>query len=217
MTTTELKDGDRRAGSVATVLTAQGFTLVEVMIVVVIVGILVVALGFQFVNWKAGYLMEGTVKEVYINLMRARSEAMQRKTLVFVNASGADPITTYKMYVDDYPAPYGDGVLQDDTNTNPDSYLDKKRTYYDLNQKSPTGTRQTTEIKMIPKENHFGFTRGGVLFKASGIVQGEALTIAFEALDQDPEYPVIGDYDCLLLESTRINMGKMENGICKGK
>lgn len=61
-----------------------GITLIELIVVVTIIGILVVALGFSFQGWMGGYRIESQVKEMYADLMNARTRAMQRNRAHFV-------------------------------------------------------------------------------------------------------------------------------------
>jgi len=62
----------------------RGITLIELIVVVTIIGILVVALGFEFRGWMGGYRVESQVKEMYVDLMNARARAMQRNRAHFV-------------------------------------------------------------------------------------------------------------------------------------
>ncbi len=63
----------------------HGITLVELIIVLSIIGILAVALGFEFTGWMGRYRVESQVKEMYVDLMNARARAMQRNRMHFVN------------------------------------------------------------------------------------------------------------------------------------
>ncbi len=60
------------------VFSNRGFTLIELIIVIAIVGILVVALGFQYQGWQQRYRVESQVRQVQADLMTARMRAMQR-------------------------------------------------------------------------------------------------------------------------------------------
>ena len=50
----------------------DGFTLIELIIVIAIIGILAVALGFQFTGWMARYQVESQIKAMHSDLMTAR-------------------------------------------------------------------------------------------------------------------------------------------------
>ncbi len=91
----------------------EGITLVELIVVISIIGILVVALGFSFQGWMGSYNVESQMRSMYIDLMNARTRAMQRNRVHFVNLSA----TQYTIYEDTYNAtdatnPDGDGILQ---------------------------------------------------------------------------------------------------------
>lgn len=62
----------------------DGITLIELIVVVTIIGILAIALGFSFQGWIGGYRVESQVKEMYVDLMNARTRAMQRNIAHFV-------------------------------------------------------------------------------------------------------------------------------------
>jgi prepilin-type N-terminal cleavage/methylation domain-containing protein len=56
----------------------KGVTLIELIVVISIIGILAVALGFSYVGWQGRYKVEKTTKDLYSDLMTARSMAMTR-------------------------------------------------------------------------------------------------------------------------------------------
>ncbi len=62
----------------------KGITLIELIIVVSIIGILAIALGFSFQGWVGGYRVEVQTKEMYADLMNARTRAMQRNRAHYV-------------------------------------------------------------------------------------------------------------------------------------
>lgn len=85
----------------------SGFTLVEVMIVVALIGLVVVLAMNGYQAWAQRYRVENDVKEMFAGLMDARASAMQKKRVHFVTMTA----TGYGIYEDTNPAPDGDGVL----------------------------------------------------------------------------------------------------------
>jgi len=86
----------------------NGITLIELIIVISIIGILAVALGFEFTGWMGKYRAESQIKEMYVDLMNARARAMQRNRMHFVTLGA----TQYIVYEDTNPAPDGNETLE---------------------------------------------------------------------------------------------------------
>ena len=84
-----------------------GFTLVEIMITLAILGILVVIAVSDFRGLNEKYNVEAETKQLYADLMDARGRAMQRNRWFFVRIS-LDGYG-YKTYEDSSPAPDGGG------------------------------------------------------------------------------------------------------------
>jgi type II secretion system protein H len=65
-----------------------GFSLIELVVVIAIVGILTVAIAFQYTGWQAKYKVESQVKDVYSDMIAARTNAMKTGRCYRVKISG---------------------------------------------------------------------------------------------------------------------------------
>lgn len=77
------------------VLGDSGVTLIELIVVVTIIAVLVLVGGIEFVGWQANYRIESQGKEMYADIMNARSRAMQRNRMHFIVVT-ADNYQTYE-------------------------------------------------------------------------------------------------------------------------
>lgn len=165
----------------------NGVTLVELIIVISIIGILVIALGFSFEGWMGKYKVESQMKEMHIDLMNTRANAMSRTRVHFFTIPTA---TSYTIYDDDsngaIEVPDGDGTLQ------------------------TAGVTPDTQLPGFPKTVSYDLTWGGgnIEFSTRGTITNFGTICAFTALDPD--------YDCIVISQTRINIGKIANqaGAC---
>jgi len=82
-----------------------GFTLVEIMIAIAIVGIVVMLAVSTFQGLNEKYRVEGETKQMFADLMDARGRAMQRNRAFFVRINA----NNYTTYEDTSPGPDGNG------------------------------------------------------------------------------------------------------------
>jgi prepilin-type N-terminal cleavage/methylation domain-containing protein len=92
-----------------------GFTLVEILITIAILGILVVIAVGNFGGLNEKYKVEAETKQLYADLMDARGRAMQRNRMFFVRFSGTG--TGYATYEDTTTPPDGNGVWDNTADT----------------------------------------------------------------------------------------------------
>ncbi len=86
----------------------RGFTIIEVLVVMGILGTLLLIAGLSGRAWLDRYRVEGQMNEMYVDLMNARASAMQKNRVYFVTFAA----TQYAVYEDTTPSPDGDGLLQ---------------------------------------------------------------------------------------------------------
>jgi prepilin-type N-terminal cleavage/methylation domain-containing protein len=79
-----------------TAIDDSGVTLIELLVVVSIVAILAVALAFSYQGWMGNYNIESETKQLYADLMDARTRAMARNRMHFVVVNA----NNYQIYED---------------------------------------------------------------------------------------------------------------------
>jgi len=92
-----------------------GFTVIEALIVLAILGIVAMLAVDTFRGMGEKYRVEGETKQLYADLMDARGRAMQRNRAFFVRfkTSGFG----YETYEDSNPAPDGNNVFDSGSDT----------------------------------------------------------------------------------------------------
>jgi prepilin-type N-terminal cleavage/methylation domain-containing protein len=172
----------------------RGVTLVELLVVIAIVGILVIALGFSYQGWQGAYKVEKATKDIYTDLMDARTRAMTQGRAYFVDFPAA---TMYRMSMDDSNGVAkinnGDGVFQPQANP------------------AVVTANTDTTLPTFPKTVEYTITwnaGGTITLNQRGIISTPG-TICLTTT-------AAPDYDCIVISQTRINMGRLTTQISAG-
>jgi prepilin-type N-terminal cleavage/methylation domain-containing protein len=177
----------------------QGFTLIELIVVITIIGILVAALAFDFTGWRSRYRVESQIKIMYTDLMSARMYAMHKNMSYFIRLTSATPYE-YTTYEDKN----GNDSLDIGVDTKIDM-LSKKN----LVHKITWNGAGDPDIKM---------DRRGMVQPSTQPIAGISIWLLNVA--GNPFDPSEVDYDCIFLSATRINMGKYDAAaipVCQSK
>jgi type IV fimbrial biogenesis protein FimT len=164
-----------------------GFTLVEILITIAILGILVVIAVGNFGGMSEKYKVEAETKQLYADLMDARGRAMQRNRMFFVRFAGTGPgYTGYATYEDTNDPPDGNGSWDNTADTMVTSVT----------------IAHTITTALPGSVNAFQFNRNGIASATGNIRFSSTAT---------------PDYDCITILPTRIKMGQYSGGGCVEK
>jgi len=164
----------------------RGMAFLELLMVIVVMGTLVAALGFSYREWVANYNAERQTKEVYADLMNARVKAMNQNRFHFI-------VVDYHYY-----------QIFEDTDESGGN--------------APSGG--DAALWASPKPFRYpSLWRGTVAMHTNGIVSNNisylGATVRFDLdLDGDGMPDISPDYDCIILYSSRINIGTWQGGKC---
>jgi Tfp pilus assembly protein FimT len=177
--------------------TNDGITLIELVMVVSVIGILVVALGFQFQGWMGRYRAENQIKEIYTDLMNARARAMTNNRIHFARLLDS---SSYAIYEDDSDGsakvPDGDGVLQIGAGDSADTQL--------------AGFPKTVEY-ILDWNNNTVAAPTDLVFNADGTIGTPGFISVFVDKDGDGERDFTSDNECIEILQTRISIGALDD------
>lgn len=160
----------------------KGFSLVELIVIMVIVGLLSAIVALNFNEWTRKAQIEKTTRELYSDLNSVRTESIFRKQL-------------HSLIID----------------SNATGYVLKR--YSSINEsKSSGGTVYMTKPGTYVLSKEGGSSAVGRIFQFD--------TRGFTAdLDTIRINPINSGavFDCVVVSSTRTNLGKMEGGACVQK
>lgn len=169
----------------------KGITLIELIIVISIIGILAVALGFEFTGWMGRYKIESEFKEMYVDLMNAKARAMSRNRTHFLTLA----TTQYTIWEDINPWPNGDGLLTANDSNRPTGYNDPI-----------PFLQKNLEVNHPVTWSNLGDAQ--VDFDTRGISSEDKVICSNTDIDSD--------YDCIVISASRINIGKLTTRIPDG-
>ncbi len=161
----------------------HGFTIIELVIATVLVGVLVAiaTLNFRAMTSKAN--LESQIKQMYSDLMTARIEAMDRTTYHFVTLNA----NQYAVYEDTLVACTTGNcpIAGEDLLLNPPPMTNTILWNSGNGPATPSGEE--------------------IIFDSRGLVQVTIGTISINDT-------VGAAYDCILVETTKTSMGAMNSG-----
>ncbi len=163
-----------------------GFSLMETLIAVCIMSVLMGIAGLQYSVWIKRYNVEREIREMRADLMNARARAMMRNRRHFVDLADGQ----YTVYEDTYDASLGANSPDGDgtLQISSDAVIMRKPTHFIIDPSLGFGARR------------FYFNNRGLSSQNGSIW-----------LSSD----VKADYDCIVLFTTRINIGKWNGSTCK--
>jgi len=178
----------------------NGFSLIELLTVMVLVGIMAGLGTVSFRGWIRKHELESQVKEVYTDLMDARITAMHRNRVHFV-ALAANSLRAYE---DTNPAPNGDRILT--------LGADGPLCMWERRSGEPADSTCSGNGSLSYKNLKYSMTWNGsstLGFNTRGLTNTPC-TICVN-YTTNPSIPTNAQYDCISLSSTRMHLGKLVN------
>lgn len=191
----------------------DGFTLMELLVVVAIISILAIAFGLEFLGWVARYKVESEIKTMHVDLMSARQRAME-KNIQYVAQLPTVNGKSYTICEDTN----GNGVCDtpgETTNSPISQSLSKSSFRYPIAWNVPGGAGASIVMS----------ARGMIKQALAGVVTDIDNTLPLNIWLLNPDtmapYGITAtntanevDYDCISLSTTRIDVGKYNGATC---
>jgi type II secretion system protein H len=163
----------------------SGFTIIELIVVMAILGILLAIVGLSMQNWLGKARVEEQIKQMYADLSNARARAMNNNRVHFVVLNAA--ANQYQVWEDTNTAPDGNGALETAGGDTRTLQIDNR-------------VELTTTI--IPGGGfHFSFNTRGIISNNGTIRMGSVNN--FGAM-----------VDCIAVSATRIRLGRWNGANC---
>ncbi len=196
----------------------RGITLVELLVAMGIIGILLVVLAFNYQNWMGRYNVEKAVKDMYSDLMFAKTEAVMKDRAyiadfqsntsyrIWADINGDADVDAgetlptfpktlpYTIYAYSYNGPDVSAVMTSKTITSVVINFDNRG-------------RISSPVLLVDPENPVDTTTNKVITGVISLTSGPT----------DYVGKMQADYDCITLSPTKINIGQMQGGLCNVK
>lgn len=165
----------------------KGVTLIELLVVCAIIGILAIALAFNYQGWVGNYKIESQTKQLYADLMEARTRALTRNFTYLASATSGGYLV-----VEDSDS---SGTI-----TGPDSCF----------WGTPPCQAKTLDSGYKLKSFNGGFPTSAapLTINTRGLISGVAMPwyVGIDSTNYNP------DYDCIIVTQDSIRMGKWNGG-----
>jgi prepilin-type N-terminal cleavage/methylation domain-containing protein len=177
----------------------DGFSLLEVLTAVVIVGILAGLATVSYVGWRTKHEIEAEIRETYADLMNLRMMAVSRNMAHFASL-GASRLSAYQ-----------DTNLNGALDTGSDGALCLWSRKYGEAVDAACPNQQSVSVKSLPRPIKWGGD-STIRFDSRGLA-GADQTIC---IDYSLTSLTNASYDCIDLSQTRVAVGKLTDpgGAC---
>lgn len=180
-------------------MSRDGFSLLDVLTAVVIVGILAGLGTVSFIGWRTKHGIEGQIREGYADIMNLKMLAMSRNTAHFLSL-GANEVRAYE-----------DTNASGTLNTGDDRTLCLWSRKYGEAVDGLCGSEQSVSTRRLSYPIRWG-GNSTIRFDSRGLAnREEAICIDYSDLS-----PTNATYDCIDISQTRVSMGKLADpgGTC---